>query len=69
MMLSDRDAAAVQALGDGMDHRRAHAAADAQRAAGGDQLGGMAQRAGDVRDGLARVRAPPVRGCSCRPPG
>ena len=49
-------AAAVQALGDRMHHRGAHAAADAQRAARGDQLRGVAERPGDVGNGLARLQ-------------
>ena len=43
----------MQRLGDGMNHGGAHAAADAEGMAAGDEMGGAAQRAGDVGNGGA----------------
>ena len=39
-----------------MDHRRAHAAADAHALAARDQFRRMAQRPGDILDGLAGLQ-------------
>ena len=49
------DPAALQALGNRMHHRRAHAASNAQGAARGNELRRVAEWPGDVRNGLTRL--------------
>jgi hypothetical protein len=56
MMLSTPTPRRLQALGNGMHHGGAHAAPDAERAARGNQFRGVAQRPGDIGDGLARLQ-------------
>ncbi len=51
-----------EALGDRVDHRGPHAAAHADRVAVVDELGGPAERAGDVRDRVADLERDEVAG-------
>ena len=69
MMLVTATPARVEALRDGQDDGRADAAADAHRVALLEQLGGLAQRPGDVADRVADFERDEVLGRSCRWPG
>ena len=65
----DLHAAGSQALGQGVDDGGAHAAADADGVARVDELGGAAQRAGHVPDGVTDLHARRGRSWSCPRPG